>query len=305
MTLQTSKARFHQIAFIGLGLIGGSLAKLIRHQLSESVIWALDQPEVTTAALNDGLLNDALQNIEDARLLEADLIIVATHLSQSRQILETLAERSKAMATPLAIMDIGSTKQSVCQWVETLSGNFVFIGGHPLAGREVSGYANSLPTLFSGKRFLLTPCQKTPPDFQAEIEAWLTQLGTIPVAITAEEHDRLMSVVSHFPQFYAIALANLLAENQPETLLHFLGGGIDDQMRLMASPYVMWKDVFHENKANMNAVLTQFIGILQAMQADLNADDLSPWFEHSQDIHQRYKQLKLQLMAAAPAVRSV
>lgn len=289
MSTPDTPAAFTTVTFIGLGLIGGSLAKLVRHQLPQTRIQALDTPAVLAQAQAAGVIDASLTDLGDSALYQSDLVVLGTHLHQSYDILKTLAETAE---TPICVMDLGSTKADICALAETLPETLRFIGGHPLAGREVSGFENSLWDLFRGKRFLLTPCSNTSTDFEERMVAWLTQLGTIPVVVNREDHDRLMSLVSHFPQFYAVALANLLKDNNPDEALTFLGGGIDDQMRLMASPFEMWGDVFHDNKAQLNAVLSRFIGILQSMQADLQADNLAPWFENSHAIYHQYQQKK-------------
>jgi prephenate dehydrogenase len=189
-------------------------------------------------------------------------------------------------------MDLGSSKATICRIAESLPAHIQFIGGHPLAGREISGFDNSRWDLFFKKRFLLSTCARTPEPLLSQVESWLKTLGTIPIVVGAEDHDRLMALVSHFPQFYAIALANLLARNNPEEALNFLGGGIDDQMRLMISPFEIWHDVFEDNRAHMNTMLDQFIAILTQMKTDLNQDSLASWFETSHSIYHMYQEHK-------------
>lgn len=278
---------FKSVAIIGLGLIGGSLARLIRHQLPQTQIWAFDRDAQTLSqALTDSVIHGTLENLQDPALYTCDLVILATHPHQSADYLQQLVAFAQ---TPLHIMDLGSSKSAICTLAEKLPQNFSFIGGHPLAGREVSGYANSQWNLFLNKRFLLTPCQKTSESFQKEILAWLTDLGTLPAVMTTQTHDQLMALVSHFPQFYAVALANLLEQHHPQETLMFLGGGIDDQMRLMASSYEMWRDVFYDNRENLDRILSEFITILGQMQHDLREDNLARWFECSHGIHQLYQ----------------
>ncbi len=281
-----STDHFSTIAIIGLGLIGGSFARLIRHQQPQAQILGLDKPEVLDAALAENVLSNSLQSLEDERLYSADLIVLATHPYESYELLQTLVENA---AQPIALMDLGSTKTRICDLADQLAKPFCFVGGHPLAGREVSGFANSRWDLFLNKRFLLTPSLKTEEAFLNRLTQWLSQVGVIPVVVDRQQHDRLMSLVSHFPQFYAVALANLLNRHNPEEALHFLGGGIDDQMRLMASPYTMWREVFQDNKENLNQILGDFITILQGMQQALESDDMTDFFKTSASIHQMYK----------------
>ncbi len=280
---------FQSICLIGLGLIGGSFAKLIRHQLPKTHLMAFDKLPVLEQAKSDGVIDKALTDLTDPQLYETDLIVLGTHLYPSYEILKTITQHT---SVPLRMMDLGSTKSGICQIADNLPTHFSFIGGHPLGGKEVSGYENSHWNLFVGKRFLLTPCNKTPDEFKHQIEAWLTQLQMQPVFLDYQQHDALMSMVSHFPQFYAVALANLLKQNAPEEALKFLGGGIDDQMRLMASPYSVWEGIFQENKENLNNILSQFIAILTQMQQDLANNQLESWFHGSHETYQLYQHYK-------------
>lgn len=301
MTLPTSlNLPFKTIACLGLGLIGGSLARLVRHQLPETRILALDTPEVMAAAQQDGTIHQSLSGVDDPVLRSADLVILGTHLCQSYDLLRTLAKQAD-VTHPLNVMDLGSTKAGICAVAESLPPQIRFIGGHPMAGREVSGYTNGRWDLFVGKRFLLTPCQRTTPELKEAVTQWLTSLNLIPIYLDTAEHDHLMSLVSHFPQFYAVALANLLHRQNPERVLHFLGGGIDDQMRLMASPYTMWRDVFQENKTDLDATLAQFIDILTDMRTDLASDQLDTWFDRSHEVYQRYQTNKTEVATTRDA----
>jgi len=283
------------VAIIGLGLIGGSLAKAIAHHSPKTIVLGYDTPEVMGRAVQEGVIMDGLMSLSDPMLEEVDLIILGCHVLENKSILEALAQTPiLPREKPLYVMDLGSTKASIVALSEILGPHVVFLGGHPLAGREVGGFANSRSDLFKGKRFLLTPTSKTPPDFVQGVSEWLTSLGTLPVVISPDQHDRLMALVSHFPQLYAVGLANLLAQNNPEQTLRFLGGGIDDQMRLMASPTEMWRDVYADNRENVLSVLDQFISVMSGLRDAVASDDLAPWFDQSHAIYAQYQQNKAQ-----------
>jgi prephenate dehydrogenase len=290
MQLKRTHTCFSSVTIIGLGLIGGSMARLIRHHLPNTYLYGLD---IRGNILQESLLANAidcpLASLSDPNLYQSDLILLTAHVYQNIDLLKEIVQRA---SKPIRVMDLGSTKQSICRVAETLPEEFSFIGGHPLAGREVSGFVNSRRDLFSDKLFLLTPCAKTPELFQSDIMHWLKQLGTRPAVMPVHQHDVLMALVSHFPQFYAVALANLLTEYNPQETLRFLGGGIDDQMRLMASPYEMWRDVFQDNQQNLDEILSRFIALLQNMQQALRNDRLESWFDKSHEIHALYQSYK-------------
>lgn len=287
------------VAFIGLGMIAGSLAKLIRQRLPETRILAMDTLEVVEMALQQKVVDQALETLSDTTLDGVDLVILGTHLHQSYDVLKALGTH---VTRPLVVMDLGSAKAPILDVASELPSNITFFGGHPLAGREVSGYINSQWDLFLGKKFLLTPNNHTHDTYQHNEDAesmelkylldWLNRLGTSPLVLNAMAHDRLMALVSHFPQTYALILGGLLYNNHPHTALSFLGGGLDDQMRLMNSPYAMWKDVLKDNKDGVLPILDQFIALCQQMRNDIAADNVEPWFEQSQHVYHTYQAIK-------------
>ncbi len=281
---------FQRVAFIGLGLIGGSMAKRVRQALPQTEIAAIDTQSVLDSALAMGVIHQPFETISQMLAFEPDLIILGTHLHPSYALLQELATHAQQ---PLDVMDLGSVKAKICQMAESLPETIDFIGGHPLAGREISGFEQSREDLFLGKRFLLTPCLTTSEPFQAAVMSWLEMIQMVPMVMEPVAHDQLMALVSHFPQFYAIALANLINEHQPETTLRFLGGGIDDQMRLMASPENVWEDIFDDNQTHLLDILDQFSKILETMKQSVKTGQLRQHFETSHQVHALYKSYKM------------
>lgn len=302
---------FEKVSIIGLGLIGGSFIKQLKTYYPHTEVWAFDRrPETLSQALESGLIQGTYTGLDDPRLLEPNqLLLLATHLHQSYGVLKAL-EQSYLKTQPgvhtLHVMDLGSTKAAICSMAEELDCPIQFVGGHPLAGREISGFENSRDNLFVNRKFLLTPCQRTSEAFLTDIKAWLAGMTIRPIEMGAQQHDQLMSLVSHFPQFYAIALGNLLAQNDPAQTMQFLGGGLDDQLRLMISPADMWQDIFEDNRQNLTQILDQFMGIMAEMKTTLEAgESLSTWFKNSHDAYQTYQTIKASAVAAAVTDKSI
>ena len=284
---------FQKIIIIGLGLIGGSFAKLIKAQHPQVGITAVDtNPKTLALAVEEKIIKEGVSSIEKLLLSKYDLIIIATHLHASYDILKFLSDQKST--TP--IIDLGSSKQAICQLVNGLDSSICFIGGHPLAGREVTGFEKSDATIFLGKKFLLCPCEKTTPEFQQTIMNWLTSLSFECLVIRADIHDAWMALVSHFPQAYALILSKLLKDvgaNWDKDPIAFAGGGLHDHIRLMGSSEQMWQDVFCDNKEALDSVLAEFMNEIHAFRLALQRNEYTDWFKTSKTIYDRYYQKQL------------
>ena len=124
------------------------------------------------------------------------------------------------------------------------------------------------------------------------MQAFVEGLRGIPRTVTPDDHDRYMAYVSHLPQLYSVLLTNLIDRHEPGHLLSYHGGGIDDQLRLAASPHTMWGEVFAENADNLRAVAREMGVMLGEMDDILDAPKLALWFERSNRLHQDFVSLK-------------
>lgn len=241
-------------------------------------------------ALRKGIIQAASQTLPTT-FEGQHLVVLASHLPVNTAMLEALAPVVSTLPN-VTVIDFGSAKRSITALGDQLLGE-QFIAGHPMAGRETSGLETASSLLFVGKRFLLTPLPQHAESPRVQgVLSLLNQAGMRPVLLSAEEHDEVMAFVSHFPQLYAVLLTNVLAKHRPGFVLGFHGGGIDDQLRLAASPYAMWGPVFAENADNLRPVLDEMIASLQQLKASLDAPELKDWFDTSNQIHHAFQQLK-------------
>ena len=286
---------FEQVTIIGSGLIGGSFAWLMRERFSTETlhITLVDKDEkALQSALRKGIASVAQQSLPDT-FGGSHLVVLATHLDSNEALLPEVAKR--VQGTDVLVTDIGSVKRGIVDLGFELLPH-AFVGGHPMAGREKQGLEHASSLLFFQKRFLLTPH----PDFKetrllTQFKSFLELIGMVPVLMEAAHHDEAMAYVSHLPQLYAVVLTNLIAQHKPGHLLAFHGGGIDDQLRLAASPAAMWVPVYERNADNMEAVLDEMIHLLQEMRASMKDNTaVRGWFETSNTIHMAYQQLKQQ-----------
>ena len=284
---------FEHLTIIGAGLIGGSIAMAAKNAFPPLHIRVVDPDEETLQyALRHGIADDVSRTLP-ASWEENHLVVLATHLRAAQQLLNDLAQTLAPGDADITVTDVGSCKRRIFQTGKAcLPGRF--IAGHPMAGREFSGIGNATALLFAGKSWLLCPDEATVDQVRLErLKAFLQGFRAIPRTLDPASHDEYMAYVSHLPQLYSILLTNLLDGHQPGRLLSYHGGGIDDQLRLAASPYAMWGEVFAENADNLRAVLSE-LGGLMAQAAPLldQPDGLARWFERSNRLHRDFNALK-------------
>lgn len=285
---------FQHLTVIGLGLIGGSVAMAAREVFPEIWIQGVDtNPDALTYAIQSDIVDKVSRTVPEF-FAENHLIVLATHLSSNLDILEALSKivpPNTESAEPILITDIGSCKRAIHDLGKTLLPQ-QFIGGHPMAGKEFSGIQQAASLLFAGKSYLLCPHEETPPHLLHRLEAFVKGIGAVPRSVDPATHDRYMAYVSHLPQLYSILLTNLLYKHEPGRLLSYHGGGIDDQLRLAASPYSMWKDIFSQNSDNLKNVLEELGGMMGDAKDILDTPALEEWFSRSNYLHQEFQEMR-------------
>jgi prephenate dehydrogenase len=285
---------FRNLTVIGLGLIGGSLAMAVRERFPDWHIQGVDpNAETLQYALKHGVIDKASLTLPE-RFDEQHLIVIATHLGLSWDILRALAP--SVSGKDILVTDIGSCKREIVSLGQHLLPT-EFIGMHPMAGKEFSGIAYATPLLFAGKALLLCPHSDTDPQRLEQAKQFAQALGASVRLIDADRHDRYMAYVSHLPQLYAILLTNLLYRHEPGHLLAYHGGGLDDQLRLAASPYAMWRDIFARNGDNMQAVLRELRDmideVLPLLEKPVEEEPLQPWFNRANEVHRQFNAMRL------------
>jgi prephenate dehydrogenase len=284
---------FKHISIIGLGLIGGSWGLALKERGVAARRVGCDRPEVLERALASGVVDEG--SVDPlAAVHDADLVILATPVGV---ILDLLTQLRGAAAPRALITDVGSTKRLICQRAREILGDEpLFIGGHPLAGKERSGLENASAELFAGARYVLTPLL---PDhledarvkaFSALVEA----LGGKPFVTEASTHDRALAYISHLPQLLVSGLASMIAEQGAEDFLplEFAGSGFRDVTRLAESPYGIWRDICLTNIENIQSALESLIEKLEAMKLHLSDRELERDFRQALKLRERLRELK-------------
>lgn len=272
--------RFQRIAVVGLGLIGGSLVRSLRRVTPERKLIGVDHPPVLARAR--ALLDEAHPPVEiEKALREADLVFVATPIGITLQLLPTIAS---AIPRGALVTDVGSTKREI---IALAAKHFVeeryFIGGHPMAGKEKGGWENSAAGLFESAAYVLTPSQNFPAPILEELQSLLRKLGARVMVLEAAEHDRIAAEISHLPQLLAVALLNFIAREGAASAprLQLAANGLRDMTRIAASPFDIWRDIFHTNQTNVREALREFMLVLQRLENDLGSESLGSSFQRA------------------------
>lgn len=273
------------IGFVGLGLIGGSLAKTIRKKLPEYRIMAYDADRNTLAgALKENII-DLICEAKDIRFAECDYIFLCAPVEYNIQYLEFFKE---TLPADCILSDVGSVKGPIHEEARRLGLSSLFIGGHPMAGSERSGFEHSSDHLLENVYYILTPSEDIPlPKLSAYTEL-VSALGAIPLVLTPQEHDYITAGVSHIPHVIAASLVNLLREldDDAEHMKQIAAGGFRDITRIASSSPVMWEQICLENAENISEILDVYIRLLIQAKCELdekNGSGLHQMFSDSRD----------------------
>lgn len=278
---------FRRIAIIGTGLIGGSWGLALKRGGFDGVLAGCDHAAVLRQALAEGAIDQAEEDLRRA-VERADLVILAAPVGV---ILRLLPQLQGAVAPGALITDTGSTKAAICREARRIFGpSPLFLGGHPMAGKERSGVEYADAALFNNACYILTPSSDD--DLQDRrviaFRNLISSLGARVLMMDAAAHDRAVSWLSHLPQFASTALASLI-EEQPALPLEVAASGFRDVTRLAESSYTLWRDICATNLENIQQALDAYIGKLQALRARLADDSLESEFEQAQKLRVQLK----------------
>lgn len=289
---------FRRVAVIGAGLIGGSFALAFRKYFPDSIVVGWDKPVVLRRALERGAIHEGIPDLTLA-VAGADLIYVALPVGHT---IELLPEIARLAGPNSLVTDAASTKRSVCAvTAESFRESGAhFLGGHPMAGKEISGIDAAEAHLFRGSKYaLIRPSEKEKVDHErgqrvAAFVAVLEKLGADPVWIDADAHDRAAAVVSHLPQLLSVALAGVVRDQTDETGLPvtIAGRGLRDTLRLAGSPYSVWRDIILTNSDNLERVLDQMIQALEQVRSDLRTRALEEEFSAAGELYKILRDLQ-------------
>jgi prephenate dehydrogenase len=252
-----------RVAIVGLGLIGGSLARVLAARGYE--VSGVDTPAARRRARAAGAIRHG-QATPEAAAARADLLVLAAPPRVNLTLLHRVAPWCRE---GLVVTDVGSVKTGIQEEAEGL-GLSRFVGGHPIAGSEGSGFGASSPGLFRGHAWVLTPCK----DERALRLARrvVRAAGARPVLLDAADHDRILAFLSHLPQVLSFGLLEA-AKGDPVTRrrLDLAGPGFRDMTRLAKSPRALWREIVGQNQSEVGRALLALEKALARVRRDLGA----------------------------------
>ena len=258
---------FRRLAVIGVGLIGGSVARAAgeRGDLAAEVV-GYAHKEATRARIRElGIVDRVADTLEEA-VAGADCTMLCTPVGTYAEIAEKIAPH---LARDSVLTDVGSTKASVIRDVGPLVPAGVhFVPAHPLAGTEYSGPDSGFATLFEGRWVLLTPPPGTDEAAVGRVETLWRRMGSQVTRMDPMHHDRVLAIVSHLPHLIAFTICGTADDLQDEThdeVLEFAASGFRDFTRIAASDPTMWRDIFLNNRDALLEMLARFTEDAQAM----------------------------------------
>jgi prephenate dehydrogenase len=282
---------FQHISIVGLGLMGGSWGLALKQRGFPGRRVGCDRPEVLNRALAAGAVDEGSADLPTA-VRDADLVILATPVGV---ILDLLPPLKGAVPPRALVTDVGSTKRLICQRArEVLGEEPLFLGGHPLAGKERSGLENADAALLENTRYVLTPLS---PDHLADervkaFSSLLEVLGARPFVMEASTHDRAVAFLSHLPQLVSSGVASMIAEQSAEDFLplELAASGFRDVTRLAESQYSLWRDICLTNIENIQSALEALIDKLETMKLHLSDRELERDFKQALKLRERLRE---------------
>jgi prephenate dehydrogenase len=301
----------NRVTILGTGLIGGSFALALRKYTSDIHITGWDRPEVVREAQSCNAIDAAFSEDLAPALENADLVYIALPIGAT---LDLLPEIARHAAPNALVTDACSTKVRITEDAADLfpdDATKLFLGGHPMAGRELSGIAHADADLFRNNTYALIPQSAVgaglaPPSDPSRISSVtstdprvsafvkiLEKIGARPLWLGAQQHDYAVGLASHLPQLAAVALGSFLYDHLDENGLPITlaGPGLRDSLRLAGSPYFTWRDIVLTNKEVLSAALDLFARRLDDLRERLASRDLEADFDAANELYKLLRSL--------------
>jgi len=293
---ESGEIHFNKVAIIGVGLIGGSLAMVLRQKgISSQIIGIGRGIKNLETAKKLGVVDSYTQDVKQG-VKDCDLVVVATPVASIVNIVKDILPFLKNGAI---ITDVGSVKKAVVDEIEGFMPEKVFfIGGHPIAGTENAGVEAAFPTLFQSRKCILTPTKKTDKIALESIKAVWEAAGSQVILMERERHDKILASVSHLPHMVAYALVNAVADMKDldENIITYSAGGFKDFTRIASSPPEMWRDICLLNRDAILDMIKRFQATLSQLKRMIEAEDgegMYKEFERAKEVRDSLKAAKV------------
>lgn len=272
-----------KLMIVGLGLIGGSIAKKIKEVLPDSTICAIDPNRNTLdKALSDGVIDKGYPTFEPADT-DYDIVLVAV---PPQLVVSTVLTMAPHFPKTTVFTDVCSVKGKISDTLQ--QADITYVGGHPMAGTEQKGYDGSYAHLFENAYYILTADHPKMKEF-AEL------LGATPIVMDSKTHDKTVGAISHVPHVISAALVNLAVQNETkdQKLTKVAAGGFRDITRISSSSEELWQSIVTENKSEVLNLLSQYENILANFKTTLQQEDkdgLQAFFRSAREFRQNLEE---------------
>jgi cyclohexadieny/prephenate dehydrogenase len=265
---------FNRVAFIGIGLIGSSMAKrMLKEGMAKELVACSRSSDTRQKALDLGLVSKTYEDPAKA-VKGADLVVIATPVGSYSDIAQSIAS---VIDLNTIITDVGSVKKAVVDSVKPyLQFPNKFVPGHPIAGTEFSGPEAGFSELFEGRWTILTPDMQTDEEAVNKIICMWEGMGSKVEIMSSEHHDMVLAITSHLPHLIAytiVGTATELEEDLRREVMKYSASGFRDFTRIAASDPIMWRDIFLNNKEATLDVLQRFSEDLTVLQKAIRRSD--------------------------------
>lgn len=256
--------------FIGLGLIGGSIAKSLKENIKDVSIYAYDTNMDSLMLAKEEHIADRILDKIDASFSECDILFLCAPVSCND---ENLLLLKQYLPADCILTDVGSVKTGIHKQISALGLNHLFIGGHPMAGSERYGYANSKAKLLENAYYILTPSAEVSSDKIELYKELICKIGALPLILSCEQHDYVTAAVSHLPHVVASSLVNLVRDSDSTDgiMKMIAAGGFKDITRIASSSAHMWQQICLTNTENISVLLGDYIEALSKIKAQIDA----------------------------------
>lgn len=267
--------------FIGLGLIGGSIARALKEHNHKTTIIAYDiNPDTLLQAKQDAVVDVIAPAIDDT-FSNCDYLFLCAPVQKNDDNLDAV---KKILPRKCLLTDVGSVKSTIHETIACAGLEHCFIGGHPMAGSERTGYINSKASLLENAYYILTPTPLVAEEKIVQYRELVTLMGAIPLILDYKKHDYVTAAVSHLPHVIAASLVNLVRDSDSEEgiMKMIAAGGFKDITRIASSQAVMWQQICLTNTDNIISLLNDYIGSLNRIKEDLsckNSEELYRLFD--------------------------
>lgn len=264
--------------FIGLGLIGGSIAKALKKHLPQVKIIAYDINADSLKQAYEEKTADTVTSHIDSSFSCCDYIFLCAPITDNDSSLKKLIP---FLSKDCILTDVGSVKTGIHKQIEALGLSQRFIGGHPMAGSERTGYLNSKAILLENAYYILTPTDTVSDDKITAYQELVRQMGAIPLVLSYEQHDYVTAAVSHLPHVISASLVNLVKDSDSKDgiMKMIAAGGFKDITRISSSSPYMWQQISLSNGHNISELLGNYIDSLQKIKEEIDTKNSGELYE--------------------------